>query len=248
MIKKKKARDRKGVENLNNYNLIYRNFRIALKDLKEVKSYFWFSFILFFGVALFGFLFPVFFVDEIMEIIKELISKTEGLDVFEMIRFIMANNIQSAFLGMVLGIFLGIFPLVVIISNGYILGFVGKMSVNAENIFVLWRLLPHGIFEIPAILISVALGLRLGILLMQNTIRKNNKNIRIVGENALIIGSILLFYITFFIYFIITLYEKELREKFRESIKFSFRIFIFIVVPLLVVAGVIEGILVGLIG
>ena len=31
-----------------------------------------------------------------------------------------------------------------------------------EGIFILWRLLPHGIFEIPAILISTSLGIRLG--------------------------------------------------------------------------------------
>ena len=38
------------------------------------------------------------------ELIAELIRQTEGLDAFGLIRFITANNIQSAFFGMILGV------------------------------------------------------------------------------------------------------------------------------------------------
>ena len=34
--------------------------------------------------------------------------------------------------------------------------------IGIGGIFILWRLLPHGIFEIPAIIISISMGLRLG--------------------------------------------------------------------------------------
>ena len=59
-------------------------------------------------------------------------------------------------------IVLGVIPLFVTIANGYVIGVVSKMVVAGSNIVELWRLLPHGIFEIPAILISFALGMKLG--------------------------------------------------------------------------------------
>lgn len=246
MVKKKRVRlDKRG---LKEDNYIYKNFKIAVSDLKKIKTYFWVSFWLFFGIAFFGFLFPVFFVDEVLKIVEELIKLTEGLGVFGMIRFIMANNIQSAFLGMALGVFLGVPSLVVIATNGYILGIVGRLTVDEADIFILWRLLPHGIFEIPAILIAVALGLRLGILFMHEVIRANNKDIKPLSKVFIMIFSALFWFISFFVYFVITMRNKKLRKKFWNNLTDSFRIFILVVVPLLVVAGVIEGILVGVFG
>jgi len=46
--------------------------------------------------------------------------------------------------------------------NGYLLGFVAMLSAKSQGIFILWRILPHGIFELPAIFISLGIGLRLG--------------------------------------------------------------------------------------
>lgn len=63
---------------------------------------------------------------------------------------------------MIFGILLGILPFLALVVNGYVLGFVANQAIAIDGIFVLWRLLPHGIFEIPAILISTALGIRLG--------------------------------------------------------------------------------------
>jgi len=248
MVIKRSSNKIRKIKKVDNGGFIYKNFLIAVSDLKKVKNYFWVSFWLFFGIAFFGFLFPVFFVDEVLKIVEELIRLTEGLGVFGMIRFIMANNIQSAFLGMALGVFLGVPSLAVIVTNGYILGIVGRLTVDEAGIFVLWRLLPHGIFEIPAIFIAVALGLRLGILLMHEVIKANNKSIETLGEVFIMIFSALFWFISFFVYFVITMGNKKLRSRFWVNVKDSFRIFIFVVVPLLVIAGVIEGILVGLLG
>jgi len=248
MVIKRSSKRVRRVGKIDNDSFIYKNFLIALNDLKKIKVYFWVSFWLFFAIAFFGFLFPVFFVEEVLKIVEELIKLTEGLSVFGMIRFIMANNIQSAFLGMALGVFLGVPSLVVIVTNGYILGIVGRLTVDEAGIFVLWRLLPHGIFEIPAILIAIALGLKLGILLMHEVIKAHNKDIETFREVFIMIFSALVWFISFFVYFAITLSHKKLRKKFWTNVKDSFRIFILVVVPLLVVAGVIEGVLVGVLG
>lgn len=144
------------------YNFIYSNFLIALKDLKKLINYFIFSLVLFFLFSIIGIIFPHILEDKIIELIKSLIDKTDGLNILELFIFITSNNIQVSFFGMILGIFLGIIPTLTLIVNGYVLGFVLNKSIASEGIFIIWRLFPHGIFEIPAVLISTSLGIKIG--------------------------------------------------------------------------------------
>lgn len=65
-------------------------------------------------------------------------------------------------MGIILGGLFGVLPVLFSLYNGYILGFVGKLSVSAEGASSLLWLLPHGIFELPAVFISLGLGLKLG--------------------------------------------------------------------------------------
>jgi len=141
---------------------ICRNFKLALKYLKEIKNYIWFSVIIFLVFSLIGFLFPIFFQEQILELIKGLVEKIEGLSVFGLIKFIFLNNLKSSFFFFFFGIFFGIVPFLTLVVNGYVLGFVAKKTVGIEGFLVLWRLLPHGIFELPAVIISIGLGLKLG--------------------------------------------------------------------------------------
>ena len=138
-------------------NYIYHNFKLAIKDIKKLKNYLIFSILVFFLFMVLGLIFPNFFEEQIRELIKTLIEKTQELSTLELISFIMANNIQVAFFGIIFGIIFGILPtlgLIIVPDAGH--------SMLEEGIFILWRLLPHGIFEIPAILISTSLGIRLG--------------------------------------------------------------------------------------
>ena len=90
--------------------------------------------------------------------------------------FIFLNNAQSSFMGIVLGVLLGIFPVIATIANGFILGFVASLSVDSEGFFVLWRIFPHGIFELPAIFISFGLGLKTGTFVFQKKKFESFKN------------------------------------------------------------------------
>ena len=73
---------------------------------------------------------------------------------------------------MILGIFFGIFPLWFTLQNGYVLGFVSSISVGEAGIGSLWRIIPHGIFELPAIFISLGLGIKLGSFVFYKDSRK----------------------------------------------------------------------------
>ncbi len=138
------------------------NFKYSLQYIKKTRNYILFSFLVFLIFSIIGFSFPIFFRQEIIKIIAELIKKTEGLGIFGLISFIIVNNIQSAFFGMVFGVFFGIFSFFVLLINGYILGFIASETVKLKSGFILWRLFPHGIFEIPAIMIALGIGLRMG--------------------------------------------------------------------------------------
>lgn len=73
------------------------------------------------------------------------------------------NNTIKSFLMMILGTLFGIAPIFFLFSNGFILGIVmyalqEKMTLATITL----GLLPHGIIEIPLLLLSAALGLWLG--------------------------------------------------------------------------------------
>jgi stage II sporulation protein M len=107
-------------------------------------------------------LFNIDLTQNIIDYIQQLLKQTEGLSYLELMKFIFLNNLQSSFFGMIFGIVFGIFPFIALVSNGYILGFVSYFSVKSEGALVLWKLFPHGIFELPAIFISLGIGLKLG--------------------------------------------------------------------------------------
>jgi len=145
-------------------DFLKKNFNESLNYLKESKNYIYFSVLIFLVFTFIGFFIPApeALREVIMNFIEELLLKTQDLSYGSLTWFILANNVQSSFFGMIYGLFLGIFPVVTSILNGYLLGFVASEVVQSNGISVLWRLLPHGIFELPALFISLGLGIKLG--------------------------------------------------------------------------------------
>jgi len=145
----------------------------SLNYIKDIKTFIFIVILVFFLFVFIGYFIPApeYLETEILRFIQELLEKIEGMSHTQLIRFIFFNNLTSSFLAMILGFFLGIFPLISSISNGYILGFISSLSVQNEGLSVLYRLLPHGIFELPAIFISLAMGLKIGTFIF----RKNRK-------------------------------------------------------------------------
>lgn len=139
-------------------------YRRSWDYIKSCRTYIYWAIIIFLLFFIFGFFIPApaDVQTKILEYIQELLSKTQGLSQTQLISFIFANNVQTAFESSLFGVVLGVFPAVASISNGYLLGFVSVRVVQEEGVFVLWRLLPHGIFELPALFISLGMGIKLG--------------------------------------------------------------------------------------
>jgi stage II sporulation protein M len=160
-VKKRGTRRKKGkLERAHDF--MYGSFLQGLLHLKDLRNIFLISLLLFLLIGVLGFMFPLFFEEQILEFIRQIIEQTRGLGPLDLSVFIIFNNLQSSFFAIILGIFLGIPSLIILIMNGYVLGFVASKTVAIEGPIILWRLLPHGIFEIPAVILSIALGLKLG--------------------------------------------------------------------------------------
>jgi uncharacterized membrane protein SpoIIM required for sporulation len=71
---------------------------------------------------------------------------------------IFLNNAFTCFLDIILGPLLGIFPLFSVILNGGLIGWFAQ----EEGFIIFLAIVPHGMFEIPAFLISASIGLKLG--------------------------------------------------------------------------------------
>jgi len=152
-----------------NKNFIRTYYSNSWNYLKESRNFIYAIIIIFLLSSLIGFFIPVpeELAEVILEYVKQLLEKTQNMGGVELTGFIFLNNIQSSFFGMILGIVLGIFSVFSTIANGYLIGFISSLSVSEEGIFSLWRLVPHGIFELPAIFISFGLGLKFGSFIFQ---------------------------------------------------------------------------------
>ena len=93
----------------------------------------------------------------------EVMGKVDAHDPPALAVFIFFNNLQACILLFLGGATLGLLTLVIIASNGIIIG--GIMELVREQrglLFVAAAILPHGIFEIPSFIISASLGFILG--------------------------------------------------------------------------------------
>ena len=139
-------------------------YRESFDYIKECKNFIWSIVFIFFIFALIGFFIPApAEVEEvILDFVKDLLEQTEGMNVTQLTVFIFSNNVQSSFMGFIFGFVLGVFPIFVSILNGYLVGFISSLAVEANGLLTLWRLFPHGIFELPAVFISLGMGLKFG--------------------------------------------------------------------------------------
>ncbi|UFJ40699.1 stage II sporulation protein M [Brevibacillus humidisoli] len=84
---------------------------------------------------------------------------------------IFKNNVTSSVLMMVLGLFFAVFPISGLVSNGVLLGYILEMmssgGINWLQVFVV-GILPHGIFELPAVIFAASLGIRYGVLALRS--------------------------------------------------------------------------------
>jgi len=232
--RKEKNKDSKSVKEI---------YQSSLDYLKKSKQFIWIAVGIFFFFFLLGLLVPApeTIQQQIFDLIRELTEKVKDLSGIELIFYIFFNNLSASLFGLVFGVFFGVFSIISSVSNGYVLGFVSALSISAEGVGSLWKILPHGIFELPAIFISLGLGLSLGFPFVYRYFKyyfnKNNGLAVIFGILFLLPAVIITSWI-----------DKKLRDYQFRDFKYRFNhalsVFFFVVVPLLIIAAIIEGLLI----
>lgn len=105
-----------------------------------------------------------------LQIVKQQLDQGQHVELNYFV-FIFLNNAIKSILIIYLGFFIGIVPVFFLVMNGMIIGFLLRtydMQVQDVVTLIVKGLLPHGIFEIPAILIAAAYSLRLGKLVLDS--------------------------------------------------------------------------------
>ena len=81
----------------------------------------------------------------------------------EMFSAIYTNNIVACLMFLVSGVILGVPPIMFLVFNGFIVGWVSYLAAAEESLlYVFLALAPHGIIEIPTITLCAAMGVGLG--------------------------------------------------------------------------------------
>ena len=92
---------------------------------------------------------------------------------FSSIIGIVISSIVGCLMASALGLALGFVPLLFTISNGLTIGILVGSNLPKTNILLLLAaVVPYGVFEIPAVLLSSAIGLRLGYSLIKRVMGK----------------------------------------------------------------------------
>ena len=122
--------------------------------------------IIFFGSFLAGYASAANFPDMANSMMREFVSRFAPLleqgPIYIMLR-IFLNNAFVSLICLVLGLALGIFPILIIASNGYLVGVISYLVGQQKGfLFILLALIPHGIIELPMVFLSAGIGLRLG--------------------------------------------------------------------------------------
>ncbi len=98
-----------------------------------------------------------------LEMFKHSFGWIKALPPLAIMLLIFLNNAFKSLLALLLGVGLGVIPLFFVAGNGIIIGMLSDVVLRQKGVlFVLASLLPHGIIEVPMILISSGIGLRLG--------------------------------------------------------------------------------------
>ena len=105
-------------------------------------------------------------------VLSNIPNPTESTSI-EMFAAILSNNIVATSLFMVSGLLGGIPPLMFMAFNGFFIGYITWNVSQVQGLaFVFATILPHGIIEIPTILLSASMGVGLGYSIIHRLLRR----------------------------------------------------------------------------
>jgi len=147
------------------------NWKEDAAYLRSIRPYILISVYLFLTTAALGFVASVRNPELAATYVGDVAEKLQcilDLSPPKMMMAIFLNNLFLSTMALLLGVGFGIVPLIVVIMNGLVVGLVVHQAILAGGLaFVVVALLPHGIIELPTVLICIGVGFRLGHLMIR---------------------------------------------------------------------------------
>ena len=131
---------------------------------KFIKPYLYFVCSLFLVSSFVGYLAPYQYQQEIAKKLLTYFSPLQSSNQFQVFITIFLKNYISTLLTLLLGLFFCICPIIFLIINGYTVGNLISFASSKIGIYNIGlAIIPHGIFEVPAVLIASSYGLWWGV-------------------------------------------------------------------------------------
>lgn len=153
-----------------------------VRYLRELRPYFITSLFLIGSGMLLGLL-SLFYIPGITQQVRESVSQFLkmfiGLPKFYLALAIFFNNSLKTLLVIVLGMLFGVLPVFFLLLNGWVIAIVFYLSAQSRGLGIsLLAILPHGAFELPAVLLGTSIGLRLGVHAIRRFLGRSETTIR----------------------------------------------------------------------
>lgn len=133
-----------------------------IRYLSSLKRSFGLTLVLFFGTITLGFLLGDSF-GMLWSYLEEFVQSIPENN-FILFFIIFGNNTIKSFLAMIFGAFFCVIPVLFIAFNGLVIGVASSFIVDNSGLrYLLIGLMPHGVIEIPMVLLSAAVGINLGL-------------------------------------------------------------------------------------
>ena len=159
--------------------------------------------------------------------------------------FILRNNVIALLFSFIFSPILCLVPILALTVNGGLISFVSAIVVQEKSLgFVLAGLAPHGIFELPAIIIGEAAALSFGAMVVSLLLRQESRSVLVSAVKRdwghILLALILLFVAGLFhAIIILALLEEPTRNILVASLKQNLR-YLMAACILLVPAAIIE--------
>lgn len=170
-------------------NIIVLNKQEILIYLKSLRPYFILTCILFLFGIIAGYLFAIYQFDIVNELINEFqkkIDSVSGASQFELMLFIFSNNAMVNLVLIISGIFFCILPILIILTNGILIGIVFFQFASQYGFLLVFiTLIPHGIIELPITFTSASIGMKLGLRTFQKLFQIKHVDLKYEFLNAI---------------------------------------------------------------
>jgi len=152
---------------------------------RTIKPYLLILTLIFAASFLAGTIAPPAIRQQMTEVFKGVVGNYRGLAGGMLFFNILIQNVMATIFVVISGVMAGVIPTFAISSNGFGLGVLYRQASEASGFpAAALKVLPYGVFEIPALLIAASYGLWLGVLAVRRMRGKESTLLRFHIEHA----------------------------------------------------------------